>query len=87
MRVTTGIKNLDRILGGGLPEGYCYLILGGPGAGKTTFGIQYIMNGITESDETGIYVTFDEPPYSIVNNARENFGWDLISQKTRTSSP
>ena len=83
MRVTTGIKNLDRILGGGLPEGYCYLILGGPGAGKTTFGLQYIMNGITESDETGIYVTLDEPPYSLVNNARENFGWDLISQKTR----
>jgi len=83
MRVTTGIKNLDRILGGGLPEGYCYLILGGPGAGKTTFGLQYLMDGITERDETGIYVTFDEPPYSIVNNARENFGWDLISQKTK----
>jgi len=83
MRVKTGITNLDRILDGGLPEGYCYLLLGGPGAGKTTFGVQYIMNGITESDETGIYVTLDEPPFSIVNNARENFGWDLISQETR----
>ena len=82
MRVKTGITNLDRILGGGLPEGYCYLLLGGPGAGKTTFGVQYILNGINESDETGIYVTLDEPPFSIVNNAKENFGWDLISQET-----
>ena len=83
MRVKTGITNLDRILGGGLPEGYCYLLLGGPGAGKTTFGLQYLMGGITENDETGIYVTLDEPPYSIINNARGNFGWDLISQETR----
>jgi len=59
MRVKTGITNLDRILGGGLPEGYCYLLLVGPGAGKTTFGVQYLMNGITENDETGIYVTLD----------------------------
>ncbi len=83
MRVTTGITNLDKILGGGLPEGYCYLLLGGPGAGKTIFGLQYLMNGITESDQTGIHVTLDEPKFSIVNNARESFGWDLIAQETR----
>ena len=54
MRVKTGITNLDRILGGELPEGYCYLLLGGPGAGKTTFGLQYLMGGITDNDETRI---------------------------------
>jgi KaiC/GvpD/RAD55 family RecA-like ATPase len=83
MRVKIGITNLDRVLGGGLPEGYCYLLLGGPGAGKTTFGLQYLVNGIMDSDETGIYVTLDEPPYSIVNNARENFAWDLIPHETK----
>jgi len=83
MRVKTGIANLDRIVGGGLPEGYCYMLLGGPGAGKTTFGLQYLVNGIADDDETGIYVTLDEPPFSIVNNARENFGWDLISHETK----
>jgi len=65
------------LIGGGLPEGYCYLVLGGPGAGKTTFGIQYLVKGILEYGETGIYVTFDEPPFSFTNNMRENFGWDL----------
>ena len=78
-RARTGIAGLDRLIGGGLPEGYCYLVLGGPGAGKTTFGVQYLVNGILDDQETGIYVTFDEPPFSVINNMRENFGWDLSS--------
>jgi len=78
-RVRTGIVNLDQMIGGGLPEGYCYLLLGGPGAGKTTFGVQYLVNGILNQSETGIYVTLDEPPFSVRNNMRENFGWDLPS--------
>ena len=78
-RIRTGIINLDGIIGGGLPEGYCYLLLGGPGAGKTIFGVQYIVNGILNDNENGIYVTLDEPSNSIVNNARDNFGWDLLS--------
>lgn len=77
LRIKTGVINLDRVIGGGVPEGYCYLLLGGPGAGKTTFGVQYLANGVLNHNETGIYVTLDEPPYSISNNARDNFNWDL----------
>lgn len=78
-RVKTGILGLDKMIGGGLPGGYCYLLLGGPGAGKTTFGVQYLVNGILNQSETGIYVTLDEPPFSVRNNMRENFGWDLLN--------
>lgn len=83
-RTRTGIIGLDEMIGGGLPEGYCYLVLGGPGAGKTIFGVQYLVNGILDDNETGIYVTFDEPPFSIRNNARENFGWDLSSLENKS---
>jgi len=82
-RVRTGIRGLDRLIGGGLPGGYCYLVLGGPGAGKTTFGIQYLVKGIIDDQETGIYVTFDEPPFSLMNNVRESFGWDLSGLEAR----
>jgi len=75
-RVKTGIKGLDELIEGGLPRGFSYLLLGGPGTGKTTFGVQYLYKGATEFGESGMYVTFDEPPYSIVGNS-ERYGWNL----------
>ena len=75
-RVKTGIKGLDELIEGGLPRGYGFLLLGGPGTGKTTFGVQYLYKGITEHAENGMYVTFDEPPYSIIANS-ERYGWSV----------
>ncbi|MFB0567454.1 MAG: RAD55 family ATPase, partial [Candidatus Bathyarchaeia archaeon] len=75
-RVPTGVKGLDNMLGGGLLSSTCTLVLGGPGAGKTTFGIQFLYNGAVEYDEAGLYVSFDEsPPYLRKN--MECFGWNL----------
>lgn len=79
-RVKTGIKGLDELIEGGLPKGYSFLLLGGPGTGKTTFGAQYLFKGITESQENGMYVTFDEPPYSISGNMLR-YGWDLSAEE------
>lgn len=75
-RVPTGVKGLDKMLGGGLPSGTCILVLGGPGAGKTIFGIQFLCTGAVEHNEAGLYVSFDEsPPYLRKN--MECFGWNL----------
>ena len=75
-RTKTGIKGLDELIEGGLPKGYSFLLLGGPGTGKTTFGAQYIYKGATEYGESGLYVALDEPPFSIGPNMLK-FGWDL----------
>jgi DNA repair protein RadA/Sms len=49
-RTTTGISELDRVLGGGLVEGSAILIGGDPGIGKSTLLLQAVcavgMNGI-----------------------------------------
>ena len=75
-RVSTGVKGLDDMLGGGLPSGTCILVLGGPGAGKTIFGIQFLYTGVVDHEEAGLYVSFDEsPPY--LRRNMECFGWNL----------
>jgi len=80
-RVPTGVKGLDKMLEGGLPSGTCILVLGGPGAGKTIFGIQFLYMGAVEYNEVGLYVSFDESPVSLRKNM-ECFGWNLKRLET-----
>jgi KaiC/GvpD/RAD55 family RecA-like ATPase len=61
-KVATGIKGLDDMLDGGLPLGRCILVCGGPGSGKTIFGIQFLCNGAVNYGETGLYVSLSESP-------------------------
>jgi len=74
-RVKTGILGLDPLIEGGFPAGRTYLICGEAGAGKTTFALQYIYNGVLEG-EPGVYLTIDEKPKHIVEDAT-SLGWDL----------
>ncbi len=57
-RVKTGIRGLDGLMGGGIPEGSNILVTGAPGTGKTILGIQYLYNGAS-SGEPGLYITLD----------------------------
>jgi len=72
----TGIPGLDDMLGGGIPTGHAISVFGGPGAGKTTFSLQFLYNGATLYDEPGIYVSLDESICDIKRNV-EAFGWDF----------
>lgn len=66
-KVSTGIVGCDEILHGGLVPGRAYLIRGGPGSGKTTLGLHFLVQGLSEQ-ETSLYVTFGEPAEQIKNN-------------------
>lgn len=74
-RLRTGIPGLDQMTGGGFLKGDTTLVTGPPGTGKTTFGLQFLMQGITES-QNGVFVTIEETPEKIASDAL-NFGWDL----------
>jgi circadian clock protein KaiC len=56
-RVPTGISDLDRMLEGGIPRSRIIVAVGGLGTGKTLLGMQFIINGIEDYDESGIFVS------------------------------
>ncbi len=74
--IPTGINGFDKLVYGGIVRRNSVLIEGVPGAGKTTFGIEFVYRGITEFDEPGVIVTCEELPESLYRDAL-NFGWDL----------
>ncbi|MCK4335994.1 MAG: AAA family ATPase [Candidatus Aenigmarchaeota archaeon] len=75
-RVKTGIRGLDEIMNGGIPKGQLVLLSGTCGTGKTTLCSQYIYNGLTKFKDNGIYLSFEEIPENIRNNAKQ-FGFDF----------
>jgi circadian clock protein KaiC len=75
-RNRTGIVELDEMLRGGFMDKDAVMIAGSAGTGKTTLGLEYLVNGAIQFGEPGIYLTFEQLPDQIYRDA-ENFGWDL----------
>jgi circadian clock protein KaiC len=80
----TGIPGLDEVTLGGLPTGRPTLVCGGPGSGKTLFGISFLVNGARHYDEPGVLMTFEENADELAADVR-SLGvdlHDLIAQGT-----
>ncbi len=77
-KLQTTIEGFDEITHGGLPEGRTSLVSGTSGTGKTLLAVQFLYHGIKYFDYPGIFVTFEESPQDIIQNAH-SFGWDLQS--------
>jgi circadian clock protein KaiC len=75
-KALTGIQGLDEITGGGLPRGRPTLICGGAGAGKTLFGVEFLVRGATRYDEPGVFISFEESIPDLSRNAA-SLGFDL----------
>ncbi|MBS3065685.1 hypothetical protein J4229_01425 [Candidatus Pacearchaeota archaeon] len=75
-RIPTGIKGFDELVQGGFPRNSSVLICGGPGTGKTIFGMEYIINGATKYKEKGLYITFEQRAESLRGQALQ-FGWNI----------
>lgn len=74
-RVTTGVPGLDSVLDGGLPASAVYLVKGQPGTGKTTLGLQYLLEG-ARLGEKCLYLCLAETRGQLQGIAAA-YGWKL----------
>ncbi len=75
-RIPTGIPGLDELISGGFPENTVNLVSGPAGSAKSLTAIQYIYNGVKDKDETGIYLTLEEPRENVLR-AMDGYGMDI----------
>jgi circadian clock protein KaiC len=75
-KVPTGIRGLDQVTHGGFPKGRTALICGGPGAGKTLLGLEFLLQGALKFNEPGVCFAFEETAQELVTNMA-SLGYDL----------
>jgi len=68
--LNTGIDGLDEILGGGLISRRFYIVRGGPGTGKTTLGLHFLLEGV-KNEEKLLLISMTEDIEKIKENARQ----------------
>lgn len=75
-KLATGIVGFDQIANGGVPIGRSTLLSGTAGSGKTIMALQFLLAGVRDYAENGVFVSFEEAPADLMQNVR-SFGWDL----------
>ncbi|MBM4201766.1 MAG: circadian clock protein KaiC [Gammaproteobacteria bacterium] len=83
-KCATGIRGLDEITGGGLPRGRSTLVCGGAGSGKTLLAMEFIVRGIREFGEPGVFLSFEETlPELVQNVASLGFGLTELIERNQ----
>ncbi|MGE5504970.1 MAG: circadian clock protein KaiC [Actinomycetota bacterium] len=76
-RISSGVKRLDTMLGGGYYRGTTVLLSGAPGTAKTTLASATV-DCVCKSGEKALFVSFDESSDQVVRNLK-SVGIDLES--------
>ncbi len=82
-RLKTGIPGMDELIDGGFPKNSTILLSGEPGTGKTIFGLQFLMEGL-KNNQQSMYVSFEQSMCDLVLQG-DKFGWNVqkyIDDKT-----
>jgi circadian clock protein KaiC len=79
-KTPTGIEGLDEITEGGFPKGRPTLVCGSAGCGKTLLSMQFLIKGILDYNEPGVFMSFEEPAKDLALNVK-SLGFDLEKLK------
>ena len=66
--ISSGIKGLDDLLGGGLTRGTSNLFIGPAGSGKSTIGLEFVLEAAKRGEKSAVY-SFDETLGTILARA------------------
>jgi circadian clock protein KaiC len=66
-RVSTGMPQLDQMLGGGVYRGTTLMVTGGAGTGKTTLAAQMV-DAACGRGERALFISFEESPAQLLRN-------------------
>lgn len=78
-RLLTGVEGLDLVLKGGLIPSKTYLLRGGPGTGKTTLGVHYLVEGAKKGKKS-VLITLTENKDKLIDDFKSrNFNLDKIN--------
>jgi circadian clock protein KaiC len=65
-RLSTGVAELDAMLGGGIPAGYSTLLVGPSGSGKTVLATEFLAEGV-RIGEAGVIAAFEKSPNQLLS--------------------
>ncbi|MCW1291861.1 MAG: ATPase domain-containing protein [Candidatus Rehaiarchaeum fermentans] len=68
-RIKTGIIGLDEKLEGGFEKGSAIVVVGGPGSGKSIFGMQFLNQGLIDGEKC-LYLSFEEGKDDIIKDMK-----------------
>jgi DNA repair protein RadA/Sms len=84
-RISCGLSELDRVLGGGLVSGSVVLIGGDPGIGKSTLLLQTLSELSVATNSAPLYITGEESPQQVSLRA-QRLGLDVTQVKLLTET-
>ncbi|WP_229502737.1 RAD55 family ATPase [Pseudoduganella guangdongensis] len=70
-RLSTGVAELDKMLGGGIPAGYSTLLVGPSGSGKTVLATEFLAEG-ARNGEAGVIAAFEKSPNQLLSQKLED---------------
>ncbi|HVS18104.1 MAG TPA: ATPase domain-containing protein [Planctomycetota bacterium] len=73
----TGVRGLDEILGGGIPQYSCNIIAGTPGCGKTTMAHQFVFANATTKQPALYFTVLGEPALKMLRYQQQFTFFDL----------
>ena len=65
-RLSTGVAELDAMMGGGVPAGYSLLLVGPSGSGKSVLATQFLAEGV-RNGEAGVIAAFEKSPNQLLS--------------------
>lgn len=81
-RLSTGLQELDTMMGGGIPAGDAVVVAGPTGSGKTTLTTHFVRAAF-EAGEAVVLIVFEEFPRSYVDRARRLVDLDAMTEECK----